>query len=257
MRYRVTERGGSSVLVQEEMLHIKGPSRDGGVGVSQIQYAREAMGLRVTQTDTYKSLMTNGLRSSGMLSFPAQLSQAQRDMLRQSIKDVHLGAKNAGNIVVLDGGAKYEATSWTPEDAEFLSSVKLANEDVTRIFGVPPTSVGITDKATYSNTEQEARALVQNCLGPLAARIEAAMQLGLLTPDERSQYYVEHDMSALLRGDVQARFEAYRIAREIGAFSPNDVRRRENEAPIAGGDTYHQPANWVPLGTNAEGEGNG
>jgi len=33
--------------------------------------------------------------------------------------------------------------------------------------------------------------------------------------------------------------------------SPNDIRRRENETPIAEGDTYHQPANWVPLGTTS------
>jgi phage portal protein BeeE len=71
----------------------------------------------------------------------------------------------------------------------------------------------------------------------------------LLTSEERRTLYVEHDLSALLRGDVRARFEAYRIGREIGALSPNDVRRRENEPPVAGGDTYHQPANWAPLGS--------
>ncbi|KJV40895.1 HNH endonuclease [Brevundimonas sp. KM4] len=54
------------------------------------------------------------------------------------------------------------------------------------------------------------------------------------------------------KGDVQARFEAYRIGREIGALSPNDIRRRENESPIAGGDVYHQPANWVALGSAPE-----
>lgn len=71
----------------------------------------------------------------------------------------------------------------------------------------------------------------------------------LLTPDARRTLYIEHDLAALLRGDVQARFEAYRIGREIGALSPNDIRRRENETPIPGGDLYHQPANWVPLGS--------
>ena len=113
-------------------------------------------------------------------------------------------------------------------------------------------SVGITDKATYSNTEQEARALVANCLGPLASRIEAAMLRCLLTEEGRRTLYIEHDLAALLKGDVQARFEAYRIGREIGVFSPNDIRRRENETPIPGGDVYHQPANWTPLGSTPE-----
>ena len=71
----------------------------------------------------------------------------------------------------------------------------------------------------------------------------------LLTPEQRRSLYIEHDLSGLLRGDVKSRFEAYRMAREMGVYSPNDVRRRENEPPIAGGDEYHMPANWVPLGT--------
>jgi HK97 family phage portal protein len=129
-----------------------------------------------------------------------------------------------------------------------LDNRRLANLDVARIFGCPPTTVGIPDHATYSNTEQESTALVRNALGPLAARVEGALTRCLLTPLQRRTLYVEHDLSTLLRGDVKTRFEAYRIGREIGALSANDIRRRENEPPIASGDGYNQPANWVALG---------
>jgi hypothetical protein len=52
-----------------------------------------------------------------------------------------------------------------------------------------------------------------------------------------------------LRGDVKSRFEAYRVAREIGAMSANDVRQLENMPAIADGGGYNQPANWAPLGS--------
>jgi hypothetical protein len=39
----------------------------------------------------------------------------------------------------------------------------------------------------------------------------------------------EHDLSGLLGGDVQSRFAAYRLPREIGAISPNDPRRLVNQ----------------------------
>ena len=162
------------------------------------------------------------------------------------------GLGTTADTSAVPGVEEYAHTLSSAEDAEFLASQKLSNEDVARLFGVPPTSVGITDKATYSNTEQEARALVANCLGPLASRIEAAMLRCLLTEEGRRTLYIEHDLAALLKGDVQARFEAYRIGREIGVFSPNDIRRRENETPIPGGDVYHQPANWTPLGSTPE-----
>lgn len=66
------------------------------------------------------------------------------------------------------------------------------------------------------------------------------------------QRKAETEKRDALKGDVQARFEAYRIGREIGVFSPNDIRRRENETPIVGGDVYHHPANWTPLGSISE-----
>jgi hypothetical protein len=61
-------------------------------------------------------------------------------------------------------------------------------------------------------------------------------------------------LNGLLRGDVKARFDSYRLAREIGVYSANDVRRKENEPPLGPeGDGYHMPANWMPLGTVPQG----
>lgn len=248
LRYRVAERAGvATVLLQEEILHIRGPSRDGLIGMSPIQIARGALGLALNQTEIATGLMANSMRPSGLVTYPEKLAPDSRKAAREALEAHMAGPTNAGRLMLVDGGAKFERVTFTPEDAEFLDSRKLANEDVARIFGLPPTSVGITDKATYSNTEQEARALVQNALGPLAARVESAMGRCLLTPESRRSLYIEHDLAALLRGDVAARFEAYRIGREIGALSANDVRRRENEPPIPGGDAYHMPSNWQSL----------
>lgn len=250
LRYRVSGwDGGVRVYLQEEVLHIRGASRDGITGVSALRMGAGAVSLRVSQAETAAGLMANSLRPSGILTYPGNLNMDQREQIRRGIRERYQGAFTAGQPMIMDGGAKFERVSFSPEDAEFLASTKASNEDICRLFGVPPTVAGITDRATYSNTEQEGRALVQNCLGPLASRIEAAMMRCLLTPDERRTLYVEHDLSGLLRGDVAARFEAYRIGREIGVYSPNDIRQRENEPPIADGNTYSQPANWSPLGS--------
>jgi HK97 family phage portal protein len=250
LRYKVSDgMNGAEILLQDEVLHVRGPSRDGIMGQSPISMARGALGLALQQRTTAQALMANSLRPSAVLSYEHLMSIDNKQFLRDQLRERVGGPEKAGNFLILDGGGKYDKMSFSPEDAEFLDSMKLSNEDVARIFGVPPTSVGILDKGTYSNVEQESATLIQNCLGPLAARIEAAMARCLLTPEARRTIYIEHDLSSLLRGDVKSRFEAYRLGREIGALSANDVRRRENEPPIEGGEAYHMPANWVPLGT--------
>lgn len=249
LRYRATDFNGVVwVLLQEEMLHVRGPTRNGMYGLSPIQIARGALSLALAHADTAESLTENKLQPGGVMIFPNHLTQEQVTSFRANLASKFAGATNAGRLMILDGGAKFEQLSFTPHDAQFLESRKLGNEDIARIFGLPPTTVGITDKATYSNAEHEGQALIQNALGPLAARVEAALSRCLLTEAGRRTYFIEHDLNGLLRGDIEARFKAYRLAREIGAFSPNDIRRRENEPPIENGDEYHVPANWIPLG---------
>ena len=70
-------------------------------------------------------------------------------------------------------------------------------------------------------------------LEPWAKRIEAAMNAALLTETQRKTMFIEHDLSGLLRGDVEARFEAYRVGREGGWRNGEGRGKRQAKA---GGD---------------------
>lgn len=248
VRYQVSEpAGGVTTLLQEEVLHVRGPTRDGVTGLSPLQIVRENLGLMLAQAQAASGLARQGLRSSGFLEAGQVLNPEDRVKL-EKIMAGYMGSHNAGSLMILEGGMTYKPLSWSPEDAELLASRKLSNEDAARAFGVPPTSVGITDKATYSNVEQESTMLVRNCLSPLAERVEAALMRCLLSREARRTVYIEHDLTGLLRGDTAARFEAYRVGREWGWLSPNDIRRSENLPPIDDGDVYSSPMNMAALG---------
>jgi HK97 family phage portal protein len=252
---RLRYKAGGQVFLADEILHIRGPSKDGVIGQSPLTISSGVYGLAIVQAKTAERVAENAVRSSGVLSFENKLSPDARAGVSAAMKDFSSNGKKAGGVLVLDGGPDFKPIELSSADMEFLASRRLTNEDCARCFGIPPTVVGIVDRATYSNVEHEGRALVQNALGPLAGRIEAAMLRCLLTPEERRTLYIEHDLSGLLRGDVFNRFQAYRIAREIGALSPNDIRRMENQPPIPDGDVFHYPGNWIPLGTVANQQG--
>jgi HK97 family phage portal protein len=251
LRYQYSlPAGGTITLLQEDVLHVRGPSRDGICGLSPLAIARDNLGLMLQQNEAANGLAARGLRSSGFLETQQVLNEGDRTRL-ENIIDRYAGSAKAGSVMVLEGGMTYKPLSWSPEDAELLASRKLSNEDVARIFGIPPTSVGITDKATFSNTEQESTMLVRNGLAPLAKRVETALMRACLSAEARQSLYIEHDLTGLLRGDTAARYQAYATGRQWGWLSPNDVRRAENQTPIPGGDEYLRPLNMAPLGSSA------
>jgi HK97 family phage portal protein len=249
LRYRVTDRSGRlRIHVQDEILHLRYRlARDGVMGLSPIQIGRETFSLAITQQETAAGLAAKGNRPSGALVFPNMLGAAGKDGAIEKLRAKIEANTVTSSVLVLDGGADWKSFSMTAKDAEFLESRKLTNLDVCRIFGVPPTVVGILDHGTYSNVEMESRALVVRCLAPMARRIEQAMNVALLPIGSRRLLFVEHDLAGLLRGDMKARYESYRIGREWGWLSPNEIRGWENLPEIDGGEEYLSPLNMTRL----------
>jgi len=250
LRYRLTSpRGATEILLQEEILHLRYRlAKDSMMGLSPIHLARETFNLALTQQETAGKQANKSFRPEGALVFPNSIGATGKETALDNLANKIEGQSSTSGVLVLDGGADWKSFAFSSRDAEFLESRKLTNLDVCRVFGVPPTVAGITDNATYSNTDQESRALVVRCLAPMAKRIEQAMNMALLTPESRKNYFIEHDLAGLLRGDMKSRYEGYRIGREWGWLSPNEIRGWENLPNIENGDEYLSPLNMTELG---------
>lgn len=236
LRYRYAGDHGPVVLLQEEVLHIRASSEDGLLGRSPIAIARGALGLGLTLNAATQDFAENGMRAEGYIIQPALTDtrgkKTTRDDIAQQDRD------NRHTPRVLDPGAKFLPVSFSAADGQALENRQLNNEDVARIFGVPPASVGIAQSVSYGSAQQAAQDLVTNALAPLATRIEQAMQRCLLSTEARRSLIIEHDLSGLLRGDPTARWSAYKTGREIGALSSEEVRRFENLGPKTPGEDY-------------------
>ena len=240
LRYRVSDpKGGVRVYIQDEILHLRHRiGRDGVMGLSPVQLARETFNLALTQHETAHKQARNAFRPEGAISFPNELGLAAQEGVVSRLERKIESHSSANGVLVLDGGAEWKSFSFSARDAEFLENRKLTALDICRVFGVPPSVAGITDNATYSNIGEESRALVMRCLAPMARRIEQAMMVALLGTETRKTLLIEHDLAGLLRGDLKARYEAYRIGREWGWLSANEIRGWENLSGIDGGDEY-------------------
>jgi hypothetical protein len=89
---------------------------------------------------------------------------------------------------------------------------------------------------------------VKHCLSNWASRFEEECARKLVRSGEPIETHISFD--ALLRGDLSSRFAAYSTALNNGFLTINEVRERENYAPIDGGDVARAPVNLAIVDPN-------
>jgi len=230
--------------------HVSGYVLPGDVrGMSVVAAARQSMSLGIAAEQFGDKFFQQGVQASGVLEVPqlgAEASQDVVDRLREMFSKRHAGAGNAGKPLVLTGGTTWKQTSVNPQDAQFLETRKFQVSEIARWFRVPPHMIGDVEKSTSWGTgiEQQALGFARHTLVPWITRLEQSDSR--LLPGKQ---YVRFNLNAFTRADIKTRYEAYRIGREAGFLSPNEIRALEELPAIAEGDSYLQPLNFVPLGT--------
>jgi HK97 family phage portal protein len=96
----------------------------------------------------------NDATLSGVLEAEGNLSEPMFNRLKKQFDTKYSGSDKAGKTLILEGGLKYKATSLSQKDMEYLSSRKMAREEICAIFRVPPSEVGIMEYGNYANSEQ-------------------------------------------------------------------------------------------------------
>lgn len=246
LRYTVSPPlGGSFRLLADEMLHARGPSRDGVMGQSPIALARGAVALAMSQAGLADSQASRGFVPTLSFTAPDELSQEQYDRLQSGLSDLLARNRVENRPLVLESSMKPERLSATSQEADFLAARKLGLQDVCRLFAVPPSVVGLADRAPYATAEAEARAFVTHALAPWSNRLEQALARVVFTPRQRQTLFIRHNLDPLRQGDVKSRFDAYAVAVTNGILSANEARAEEGYAPRPGGDDFLRPLNMA------------
>jgi HK97 family phage portal protein len=220
-------------LTKNDILHIKGPSLDGMMGLSPLSYAREVIGTSIAANTAGATVFKNGLKASGVLQSDQILTPKQREDLRTNMQTFG----DAGGVITLEAGFKYQQITMSPADAQLLESQKFNVEEICRWFGVPPHMVGSTSNSTSWGTglEQQTLGFLTYCLRPWLARIEDAIKRSCFTDAEKAKgYYAEFSVEGLLRTDSAARAAYYSTLTQNGIYTRDEVRRLENMPPKGG-----------------------
>lgn len=245
--YTDPRTGSRRRLSQWDVLHYKAYSRDGINGISVLSRAKEVVEAARAAQQYEGKFYKQGGQPVGVLSVEGQLNPEAKDKVRQEWQKVHSGVDNAFKVAVLDLGLKYTPISVSQKDAQFVESRAVSVEDIARFFGVPLNKL-MAGKQAYNSNEQNATDYVMNTLHPIVSQCEEEDTYKLLFDSELSRrLQIRRNMMAELRGDTNTRGAWYRIMREVGVYSVNDIRDLEDVPRVTGGDTRYARLDSVPL----------
>jgi HK97 family phage portal protein len=246
IRYRYMYGGTRAEFGFNEILHFKGLTLDGLMGLSVISMAREGIGLSLAQENHGAAIFRNNARPGGLLinGSPNKMSDAVQQELRESWQKGQGGMSQGKTAILFGADWKYQSMSMSSVDAQYLESRHFSVIEIARWFRVPPTLIGDMTRVSYASSESEMQLFAMHSLVPLCSNIEAELNAKLLPVG--TPFFAKFDVNSIIRGDQSSRYTAYAQGLTAGFLSVADVRQAEGLEYIPGTDGLNRPANMLP-----------
>lgn len=229
--YKVNLADGTTRTFNDtNMTHVRWLSTDGIHGLSPLQLARNgAFGTSIAADKTAAQLFGNGMLVSAIATVDEKLPEDDAKAIKEGLNQKLGGVGNAGEIAFIN--RKVTITPWQlkPEDAQWLQSREFQIEEIARIYGVPATLIGLSDKQSSWGTgiREMHQAMARWTFMPWTTRIE--QRLSLLLPTHRK---AEFDYRDLLAPDPETEINLLIAQVEAGLLTNAEARAILNRPPL-------------------------
>ncbi|MCR9252283.1 MAG: phage portal protein [bacterium] len=210
---------GSELFEPWEIFHYRSFTTNGVQGISKILWNASQMGIHVKQRKFKNTSISN--RPPGFLAFEKSTQEQRKDSRDSWEKDL-----KSGRTPVLFGEVDYKQLMITPEAADIVQSEKWTDTQTIGIWRMNPVMISNHEKSTYSNTEQQGIAHVKFTLMPILKIIEQEINNKLFPESNsiiESPLYARFNPKGLMRGDLAAQTEWFRLMLTTGVYNANTV----------------------------------
>lgn len=164
----------------------------------------------------------NGGNKKGFLKAQRRLGQDEINALKRAWRNLY--SKNTENVVVLNNGLEFQEASNSSVEMQLNQNKQTLTAEIKNIFHIYDDD--------YYRTFKEA-------IYPIVKAFETALNRDLLLEREKKSYFFELDVKEILRVNIKERYEAYKLAKETGFMTINEIRRAENMERIEGMDVIN------------------
>jgi HK97 family phage portal protein len=207
-------------------------TKDGASGVGlTVQISKELE--TAYQTLLYQlGMVKAGGNKKGFLKANRRLGQDEIDVLKQAWTNMY--ANNTENVVVLNNGLEFQEASNTSVEMQMNESKKTLQDEINNLFHISD-DFDLTFKlAIY----------------PIVKAFETALNRDLLLEKEKKNHFFEFDVKEIIRANLKERYESYKLAKETGFMTLNEIRRSENLNYVEGLDVVNVGLGAVLYDTN-------
>lgn len=236
----------------EDIIHIKGQSRDGRTGVGVLEYASLTVGIATSGDKETKDRFTNGGNVRGFFTNSAPTAPGYNPSTDKFLEK--LSEKNeahfrlGGRISYLPGSVQFKELMLSSADMQFLESRKFTTREICFFFSVNPSYIGASDTSNYKDAENASLGFLQSALSPILIQLETELRMKLLMRPEAAEMEFRFDRNEIFALDLMTKASWMEKQLQMGAATVNEIRAMSDREPVEEGDTPLVSANLKPLG---------
>lgn len=206
-----------------EFLKLLRKTTNGSEGVGVTQELSKALETAYQTLLFQLGIVSTGGNKKGFLKSQRKLGQDEINALKTAWRNLYGNSNKTDNVVVLNNGLEFQEASATSVEMQLNESKKTLMDEINDIFHI---------KDDFYETFKQA-------IYPIVKAFTTAMNTTLLLEKEKGKYYFDLDVKEIIKANVKERYDAYKVAKETGWLSFNEIRRMENMNYIEGLDVVN------------------
>ena len=207
---------------KHEFIKLLRNTKDGATGVGLTEEVGTALETAFNTLLYQLNIVKSGGNKKGFLKSQRKLGQDEINVLKQAWNNLY--ANSTENVVVLNNGLEFQEASNSSVEMQLNESKKTLQDEINNIFHIYPND--------FYRTFKEG-------IYPIVRAFTTALNKDLLLEKEKNKMFFEFDVKEILKANTKERYEALKIAKEIGLMTINEMRKEENMNYIEGLDVIN------------------
>lgn len=205
-----------------EFIKLLRNTKDGATGIGLTEEVGTALETAFNTLLYQLNIVKSGGNKKGFLKSQRKLGQDEINVLKQAWNNLY--ANSTENVVVLNNGLEFQEASNSSVEMQLNESKKTLQAEINNIFHIYPND--------FYRTFKEG-------IYPIVKAFTTALNKDLLLEKEKNKMFFEFDVKEILKANPKEQAEIYKLYKEIGMLTINELRRMDNRNMIEGMDVLN------------------